>query len=456
MPTKHSARYLPSFQKILSLPPLLKTIRNQFEKIIEPITKVKKPTISLPDVLMSGFAVFSLKYPSLLQFDQKRNEPKIKENLASLFGIKKSVCDTQMRERLDEIDHLTLRPAFVDIHKKLQSQHVLDEYHYLDNHLLFAIDGTTYYQSEAICCKHCNVKNKKNGKIEYSHQALGCSIVHPEKRQVFPLFHEEIRKEDGESKNDCEQNAVKRLLPEIRKIYPTQKITILEDSLFATAPHIKLLISLNFSYIIAAKPGDHAFLFKQFEQRISEGQTEEFECTDEDGTIRGYRYCNDLPLNDSNQDVRVNFIEHWEIAATGRYKNQRKTFTYITDHPLTKKTAADIAKGGRTRSKIENETFNTLKNQDYHFEHNYGHGKKHLSSVFVSLMFLAFLIDQIQEACCDVFQAAHKKSHSRIVLWERIRGLFLEFYINKWEDIYLSIIYGHRAGDLEPDILDTS
>jgi len=161
MPTKRSAHYLPSFQKILSLPPLLKTIRNQFEKIIEPITKVKKPTISLPDVLMSGFAVFSLKYPSLLQFDQKRNEPKIKANLASLFGIKKSVCDTQMRERLDEIDPLTLRPAFIDIHKKLQSQHVLDEYYYLDNHLLFSIDGTTYYQSEAIFCEQCNIKNKK-------------------------------------------------------------------------------------------------------------------------------------------------------------------------------------------------------------------------------------------------------------------------------------------------------
>ena len=456
MPTKRSSRYLPSFQKILSLPPLLKTIRNQFEKIIEPITKVTNPTVSLPDVIMSGFAIFSLKYPSLLQFDKKRKEPKIKANLANLFGIKKSVCDTQMRERLDEINHLILRPGFVDIHKKLQSQHVLNEYHYLDNHLLFAIDGTTYYQSEAICCEKCNVKNKTNGKIEYSHQALGCSIVHPEKSQVFPLFHEEIRKEDGESKNDCEQNAVKRYLPEIRKVYPTQKITILEDSLFATAPHVKLLISLNFSYIIAAKPGDHAFLFKQFEQYISEGKTEKFECIDKNGTIKGYRYSNDLPLNDSNQDVRVNFIEHWEIAATGRYKNKRKTFTYITDHSITKKIAADIAKGGRTRSKIENETFNTLKNQDYHFEHNYGHGKKNLSSVFVSLMFLAFLIDQIQEACCEFFQAAHKKSHSRIALWERVRGLFLEFYINKWEDIYLSIIYGHRSGDLEPDILDTS
>ena len=37
----------------------------------------------------------------------------------------------------------------------------------------------------------------------------------------------------------------------------------------------------------------------------------------------------------------------------------------------------------RARWKIENETFNTLKNQGYHFEHNYGHGEQHLSVVFV-------------------------------------------------------------------------
>ena len=46
--------------------------------------------------------------------------------------------------------------------------------------------------------------------------------------------------------------------------------------------------------------------------------------------------------------------------------------------------------GGRARWKIENETFNTLKNQGYHFEHNYGHGYQHLSVVLAMLMLLAF------------------------------------------------------------------
>ena len=33
---------------------------------------------------------------------------------------------------------------------------------------------------------------------------------------------------------------------------------------------------------------------------------------------------------------------------------------------------------------VENETFNTLKNQGYQLEHNFGHGTKNLSTVFAT------------------------------------------------------------------------
>ncbi|NKQ39440.1 MAG: hypothetical protein HF967_08280, partial [Methanosarcinales archaeon] len=49
--------------------------------------------------------------------------------------------------------------------------------------------------------------------------------------------------------------------------------------------------------------------------------------------------------------------------------------------------------------------FNTLKNQGYQFEHNFGHGDNNLSVVFAMLMMLAFLVDQIQQLACKLFQA---------------------------------------------------
>ena len=66
--------------------------------------------------------------------------------------------------------------------------------------------------------------------------------------------------------------------------------------------------------------------------------------------------------------------------------------------------------GGSCALEVENETFNTLRNQGYHFEHNFGHGKNFPASVFSNLMMLALLIDQIQGMCCELFQQAQEKA----------------------------------------------
>ena len=84
-------------------------------------------------------------------------------------------------------------------------------------------------------------------------------------------------------------------------------------------------------------------------------------------------------------------------------------------------------RGGRSHWKIENETFNTLKNQGYHFEHNYGHGYQHLSVVLAMLMLLAFLVDQTQQLCCPQFAAAWKMCISKRALWERLREIVHQF-----------------------------
>ncbi len=98
-------------------------------------------------------------------------------------------------------------------------------------------------------------------------------------------------------------------------------------------------------------------------------------------------------------------------------------------------------RGARARWKIENETFNTLKNQGYHFGHNYGLGKKNLSEVFVFLTMLAFLVDQIQQLCCPLFNAIWEKCKTKRSLWEKIRFQFHGFLIESMEDLYRSILH---------------
>jgi hypothetical protein len=98
-------------------------------------------------------------------------------------------------------------------------------------------------------------------------------------------------------------------------------------------------------------------------------------------------------------------------------------------------------RGGRARWRIENETFNTLKNQGYHFEHNFGHGYQHLSVVFAVLMMLAFLVDQVQQLCGPLFQAVRAKLGSKRRLWERMRALVYDYELDSMRQLFEALFY---------------
>jgi hypothetical protein len=155
---------------------------------------------------------------------------------------------------------------------------------------------------------------------------------------------------------------------------------------------------------------------------------------------------NGLPLNKSPPDSLVNYLDYWEIR-----EGQEYNFSWLTDLQLHRENVYQVMRGGRGRWKIENETVNTLKHQDYQLEHHYGHGQKQLATVLGLLLMLAFLVDQVQELCCSLFQAARQKFHSRTSLWDKLKGLFKEYFVVSWDTVWLAIIYGHKGGVLQPD-----
>jgi len=89
---------------------------------------------------------------------------------------------------------------------------------------------------------------------------------------------------------------------------------------------------------------------------------------------------------------------------------------------------------------IENETFNTLKNQGYHLEHNYGHGKRYLATNFAILTFLAFLTDQIAQHLDKDFQEAKSVCKTFKSLWEKIRSVFYLLPTMSMNAIYRFIV----------------
>ena len=324
----------------------------------------------------------------------------------------------------------------------------------MEDCLLVSNDGTGYFSSEKLHSPAClEKKNSKTGQTIYHLQMLGSAIVHPDRKEVIALPPEPIRRQDGQNKNDCERNASRRWLHRFRQDHPDLGVIIVEDGLGSNAPHIRDLQEHQCHFILGLKEGDHAYLSACLDEAVARGETIEHDISDpKNPEVRHFcRFANSLPLNESNRDVLVNVLEYWEAKG-----DATKYFCWVTDLTINTDNAFQIMRGGRARWKVENETFNTLKNQGYHIEHNYGLGKKNLSIVFVNLMMLAFLVDQIlQISPASLFSAALKKTGTKKALWERARGAFYFFEVDSMETIYRLILAGRQKLSLQP-FQDTS
>ena len=338
------------------------------------------------------------------------------------------------------------QPAFKHLLGLLQRGKGLEGYAYIDGCYLLAIDGTGYFSSANVHCPSCCIKHHRDGRVTYYHQILAAVIVHPEHSEVFPLAPEPILKSDGRAKNDCEQLAAKRLIRDLRREHPHLKLIVVQDGLSSNAPHIRHLEQHDMHYILVAKPGDHTFLFNQLDNRQ---HVQKVEMRTDDGVRQQFQYVENVSLNASNPDVKVNFLVYCEVSPNG----QSRHFSWVTDLPLNETTIMKIMRAGRWR--IENETFNTLKNHGYALEHNFGHGKQHLSTIFAYLIMLVFLVDQIQLRACKLFQSARRAAGRTGKFWDTLRNLALYYNFRGWKSLYECIARQYKSAPfafgIDPD-----
>ncbi len=193
-------------------------------------------------------------------------------------------------------------------------------------------------------------------------------------------------------------------------------------------------------FIMTAKPGDHTFLFANLEAAFRAGQAQVLTLWEAaTQTLHHFRWLNDTSLNEANEDVLVNLLEYWgHPGSPGRWC----TSTVMTDLRITTDSVWHIMRGGRNfTGKIENETHNTLKNQGYHFEHNFGHGQQHLSVVFALVMLLAFR-GSGATTLLPTLQTALQKAGSKRQLWEDLRGFFRTLVFTSLAEVWEAIARG--------------
>lgn len=422
-------------KKHLSFSSLRKLLSECFNRIPE-FRQNSKISYSLHDALMSGFACMYFQDPSLLQFQERIQETQHRNNLETLFGVKNIPKENQLRNIVDETASSGFRYFFEEYLRNLQRSKQLKEYQILPDLYLHTLDATGFFSSENIRCPCCltktHNKDEEDEKIRYMHQALQIAIMHPEKRQVIPLMPEEIKNSDGKTKQDCEVNAAKRLIKKLRTTHPRLGIILLGDDIYSRQPMIEEVKKHNMHYLFVAKPNSHKYLqewIDAYKNLFSYEKT---------NFAKGERYVlewmNKAPLHGEKNAMVVNYL------LCKVYKKDKKGYeklvyqnSWVTDIELNKGNVYKLARGGRCRWKIENECFNTLKNQGYRVEHNYGHGEKNLCFNFYLLTLIAFSFHQVFELTDKLYQTCRAKFGSKAYMWESLRSYIDMLIFETWE-----------------------
>jgi len=397
----------------------------------------KNKVYELADAGLGAFGVFFMQSPSFLAHQKDMQRRKRRNNATSIFGVERIPSDGQIRNMLDPVEPGRLQEPFWEIYVGLEKEGYLKAYQGMGGTQLVSLDGTQYFSSQKIHCDKCRVTVREEQDY-YSHQVLLAVVCGAQQRQVVCLEPEFIRPQDGHEKQDCEQQAIKRWVRRNAKRFLPWKVTILTDDLHSHQPICELLLTHKMHFILTCKVESHSTLYEELELLGGvEGGVSTRRVRKWNGRFPEwwvYHWAEHLPLRGDAKTLHVNWCALTVIREdTGEqlYHN-----AWITDHVLDETTVAAVARDGRNRWKVENEGINVLKNQGYHFEHNYGHGQQYLSMVLLTLLLLAFLFHTVLALSCRFYQAVRRELGPRRTFFNDLRALTRYLYFANWQQNY--------------------
>ena len=417
-------------------------IKTVFDNLPDPRSgKGRNQKYSMSDAAMSAFSIFFMQSPSFLDHQRLMQKNKGINNAESLFGAYQIPSDNQIRNLLDTVSPDCLNPLYWYFYEGLKQQQKLEKFKVLSDHLLVAFDGVQYFSSQKIHCDCCSTKKLKNNKVNYSHTVVTPVIVSPNQSTVIPLSPEFIRPQDGAKKQDYELAASKRWIKNQAQ-HLSDKIMVLGDDLYCHQPFCEQIIEKNWDFLLVCKPKSHQTLYEWVADFERTESIEKFEQKKWNGTqylTSRYRWKNKLPLRDTDDALMVNWCEVEIINEKGHviYKN-----AFATNQDLNKDNIVEIIIAGRARWKIENENNNTLKTKGYNFNHNFGHGKKHLSSLLASLIILAFYTHTLLDWFDECYQLLKDHLPSRKTFFDDLRALTRYIKFDGWQELMIFMLKG--------------
>ncbi len=263
-----------------------------------------------------------------------------------------------------------------------------------DNCWRLVADGTGLYTYKKRHCPYClTKKNSKTGEITYYHNVLEFKLVSPDGFAIsldseFIINKEseacldgddavadgaeanrddEVFKDKAEKvKQDCETKAFHRAAKRIKEEWPHMRFLLLGDAIFANAKIMALCRRYSWHYCLSLK--DNLPKFKA-EAEASLAKAKPTLHVPESGVTQKLRCVEDL----SHRGILNHVLSCEETVTVKDGTTGTTRFLWVTDLRPTHEGLAKLAnKAGRQRWKIENQGFNTQKNNGYNIEHGYG------------------------------------------------------------------------------------
>jgi hypothetical protein len=403
----------------------------------------------MADIATSPLAVFFTQCPSFLSFQQNMEKDAGRNNARSLFQIEHIPSDNHIRQMLDPIEPSHLFSFFDDLHQGLAESGLLEAMRAVGATRLIALDATWYFssQSESIHCANCSCLRHADGQVTHFHSAITPVIVSPAHAQVVPLRPEFITPQDGQTKQDCEINAAKRWLAAHAGRYSTGNDTLLGDDLYAHQPFCRQALLHNFHFLFTCKPSSHTHLYGWVEALPPGCELQTLKLRVKGRSNRWehcqYRWANNVPLTEGADPLKVNWCELTVTGGQGAvlYRN-----AFITDWKITAENVAGLIAAGRARWKIENENNNVLKTKGYHLAHNFGHGKKHLASLLLTMNLLAFGLHTLLEVTDASYQLVRAAVGARRKFFQHLEALTAYWFFQNWEHLMDFMMRGQEVG----------
>lgn len=391
---------------------------------------------SMADIGLSAFALFFMQSESFLAYQRGLEEGRKTSNCRTLFGMAGIPTDNHIRAMLDPVDPSHLQPAFDDGLSILRQHGGLAPFQRLGGRVLIALDGTEYFCSQKLGCPRCLTRRRSNGTVESYHAMLAATIVAPGHAMALPLMPAFIAPQDGDEKQDCERNAVKRWLAAHAARLRDLRPVYLGDDLFACQPVATAIVAAGGDFLLTAKPSSHKALY-DFMQGATLAERKVKDKVAGKRLTYHYRWFKQAPLRDGKDAMTVDWVGVTITDAKGKVTYNS---AFVSSLPVTHDTVVEIVACARARWKIENESFNVLKSNGYHLEHNFGHGKNNLAMVFAAMNLLAFAIHTVCDCLEQIWINARTAKRARKRFFEHIRTITAYLVFPNWKTLMQTLI----------------